>query len=240
MNQAVAAPDGVAVDPLALLAALDEHFALVRATAVSAASKQCLIYSSSTYSIGAHPGMAGEQVNAEAWLQAGIRPEPQHSFRDMLSLQAQGCDFRLPFHERLIGAVSLPAVHGGATAASLTLAAITLAERAIDPASQWAPLSVTVHYLRAVQARPLDVRTVLRKPGARSCVVSATSFQSDAEKESAHANCLLVRSPRRLRWVRPTWPTAMAIRTRPVCSGRCRLRPVLTASPSARAPARRC
>jgi len=37
-----------------------------------------------------------------------------------------------------------------------------------------------------------------------------------------------------------TWATNTAIRTRPAYSGRCRQRPALTASPSARAPARRC
>ena len=42
------------------------------------------------------------------------------------------------------------------------------------------------------------------------------------------------------RKVRPTWPTTTAIRTRPARSGRCRRRRVLTASPSARAPGRRC
>ena len=49
---------------------------------------------------------------------------------------------------------------------------------------------------------------------------------------------------RRGRWsktrVRPTWPTTTVIRTRPACSGRCRLRRVLTASPSVRVLARRC
>ena len=39
---------------------------------------------------------------------------------------------------------------------------------------------------------------------------------------------------------RPTWPTTTATRTRRARSGRCRPRPVLTASPSARAPGRRC
>ncbi|MEO8281523.1 MAG: acyl-CoA thioesterase domain-containing protein [Ideonella sp.] len=240
MNGAAASLDGLAVDPLALLALLDhscsaavylalprpsliatidlrcefahrsepgadvicsattqyldENFALVRATALSGTTGQCLVYSSSTYSIGAHPGMAGKQVSAEAWLQAGIRREPQQSFRGMLSLYEEGSDFVLPFHEQLIGAVSLPAVHGGATAASLALAAVTLAERTIDPASSWSPLSVTVHYLRAVKAHALTVRPVLRKPGARSCVVGASAFQ-DTGKESAHAECLLIRNP---------------------------------------------
>lgn len=241
MNRAVASPDGLRVDPLALLALidhccsaavylalprpsllatvdlrcefaqrgepgadvvcrattqhLDDHFAVVRATAVSAATGECMAYASSTYAVGAHPGMAGKTAAPEAWLQAGIAREPHRSFRGMLALQAEGPDFVLPFHERLVGAVSLPAVHGGATAAALTLAAATYAGRAIEPAGDWFPLSVTVHYLRAVQARPLTVRPVLRKPGARSCVVGVSSFQGDVGKESAHAECLLVRGP---------------------------------------------
>ena len=40
--------------------------------------------------------------------------------------------------------------------------------------------------------------------------------------------------------VRLTWPTTKAIRTKPARSGRCRRRPVLTASPSVLGPARRC
>ena len=173
---------------------LDDHFAVVRATAVSAASGECLAYASSTYAVGAHPGMAGKEVAAEAWLQPGIGRKPQQSFRGMLALQAGTSDFILPFHDRLVGAISLPAVHGGATAAALALAAASHAERIIEPACSWDPLSVTVHYLRAVQARPLTVRPVLRKPGARSCVVGVSSFQGDAGKETAHAECLLVRA----------------------------------------------
>ena len=42
------------------------------------------------------------------------------------------------------------------------------------------------------------------------------------------------------RRVQHTWPTTTAIRTRLACSGRFRLPPVPTASPSVRAPARRC
>ena len=38
---------------------------------------------------------------------------------------------------------------------------------------------------------------------------------------------------------RPTWPSA-TIRTTRACSGRCRLRPALSASPWAHAPSRRC
>lgn len=174
---------------------LDEHFAIVRATAVSATSGRCLVYASSTYAVGAHPGMAGKEVTAEAWLRPGVGHEPQQSFRGMLALQPDGADFTLPFHQRLVGAVSLPAVHGGATAASLTLAAATHVEGTIAPPGSWAPLSVSVHYLRAVQARPLSIKPMLRKPGARSCVVGVSSSQGDAGKESAHAECLLVRAP---------------------------------------------
>ena len=39
---------------------------------------------------------------------------------------------------------------------------------------------------------------------------------------------------------RLTWPTTTATRTRPAYSGRCRRRRVLSASPSAHAPGRRC
>ena len=46
--------------------------------------------------------------------------------------------------------------------------------------------------------------------------------------------------PPRGRRARLPWPTTSAIRTRPAYSGRCRQRPALTASLSARAPARRC
>jgi acyl-coenzyme A thioesterase PaaI-like protein len=174
---------------------LDAHFAVVRAEAVSTTSGHVVAYTSSTYAIGAHPGMARKEVAAEAWLQPGIAREPQRDFRSMLGLRGHQGEYQLPFHDRLVGAVSLPAVHGGATAAALVLAAMKEAEATIQPAAAWQPLSVTVHYLRAVQAQALHVRPALRKPGARSCVVGVSSHQGDPARECAHAECLLVHLP---------------------------------------------
>lgn len=174
---------------------LDAHFAVVRAEAASPATGEVVAYASSTYAIGAHPGMARKEVAAEAWLKPGLARETHPSFRSLLGLQGMQDEFQLPFHERLVGAVSLPAVHGGATAAGLVLAAMRQASVSIEPAAAWQPLSVTVHYLRAVQARPLHIRPALRKPGARSCVFGVTSHQDDSTRECAHAECLLVRAP---------------------------------------------
>lgn len=172
---------------------LDEHFAVVRASASSARTGTLLAWASSTYAVGAHPGMAGKKVDIHAWSQPAVASAPQQDFRSMLALSGER-DFELPFHERLVGAVTLPAVHGGATSAALTLAAMRTAQRAVEPASAWEPLSVTVHFLRAVQARGLSIRPTLRKPGSRRCIVGVSSFQRDACRESAHAECLLSRA----------------------------------------------
>lgn len=237
-NGAVAAADGLAADPLAILALLDhtcsaavylalprpsliatvdlrcefaaapepgedvvctaltqylDRFAIVRATATSTASGRPLAYASSAYAVGAHPGMKGKKVAPEAWLKTGIVREVHEGFEQMLGLQPHDTNFCLPFHDRLVGAVSLPAVHGGATAAALALAACGHAATTVERSAIWSPLTVSVHYLRAVRAEPLWLQPVLRKPGAHSCVIGVTAAQSDAGKEVAHAECLLVR-----------------------------------------------
>jgi acyl-coenzyme A thioesterase PaaI-like protein len=177
----------------ALTQYLDCGFAIVRASAVSTATGRCLAYASSAYAVGAHPGMKGKEVAAEAWLKPSMAREVHKGFENMLGLLPDGANFCLPFHERLVGAVSLPSVHGGATAAALALAACGNAAATVEPNAQWRPLTLSVHYLRAVRAEPLLLQPVLRKPGARSCVFGVAATQSGAGKDVAHAECLLVR-----------------------------------------------
>jgi acyl-coenzyme A thioesterase PaaI-like protein len=113
-------------------------------------------------------------------------------FESMLDLRSRMGRFELPFHERLIGAVSLPAVHGGATAASLALSACHLAQSQVSAVRRWQPLTVTVHYLRAVRGESLIVEPVLRKPGTASCEIGVSGMQSNTSKQVVHAECLLV------------------------------------------------
>lgn len=173
---------------------LAQGFALVRASAANKGSGRQLAYASSAYALGAHPGMKGKEAAAQALQNVAVGHEHHDGFQQMLGLQRFGGAFRMPFDERLIGAVSLPSVHGGATAAALALAAGGHAEAAIEPAGPWRPLTLSVHYLRAVRAEPLLLEPVLRKPGSGSCVVGVAASQGGTEKNVALAECLLVRA----------------------------------------------
>ncbi|MEO9230720.1 MAG: acyl-CoA thioesterase domain-containing protein [Devosia sp.] len=87
--------------------------------------------------------------------------------------------------------MSLPAIHGGAAAAALSLAALGYAERNVEPGASWRFLTISINYLRAVQAATVDLKPTLRKRGTRSCVISVSALQ--ASKEVTHAECLLAK-----------------------------------------------
>lgn len=167
-------------------------FAVVRASAFHKVSGRKLAQASSAYALGAHPGMKGRDTATQSQPNVAIEREHHDGFQHMLGLQRFGGGVRMPFHERLIGAVSLPSVHGGATAAALALAAIGHVEATIEPAGSWRPLTLSVHYLRPVRAEPLLMEPVLRKPGGSSCVVGVAASQTGIAKEVARAECLLV------------------------------------------------
>ena len=168
-------------------------FAVVRASAVCEQSGRTVALASSAYAVGAHPGMSGHDEAPDAWTRPLPDPGDHADFESMLGIEARDDRFVLPFRERLIGALSLPAVHGGVTAAALALAACRHADARVGGDQAWRPLTVTVHYLRAVRAEPTLIEAVLRKPGSASCMVGASASQAGAGKDVAHAECLLVR-----------------------------------------------
>lgn len=172
---------------------LDDRFALVRATAVHRSGGRPLAYAGSAYALGAHPGMKGKEAAPRASQLDATGREHHDGFHQMLGLDPFGEGFRMPFHQRLIGAVSLPSVHGGATAAALGLAAGAHVETAPHPGGRWRPLTVSVNYLRAVRAEALLLQPLLRKPGSHNCMVGVAATQAGYGKEVAHAECLLVR-----------------------------------------------
>ena len=172
---------------------LDDAFAVVRASAVDSASGQVVAYASSTYALGTHPGMTKSEVEAKSWTESQVQRVEHPSFQDLLGLQFDSPQRGwLPFQKCLVGAVSLPAVHGGASAASLVIAAIRLAAHEMPTQARWRPQSVTVNYLRAVHTAPLELRPHVRKPGRRACVVAVSSFQAEPSQEAVHGECLLV------------------------------------------------
>ena len=110
----------------------------------------------------------------------------------------------LPFDEKLIGNPSLPALHGGVTAAFLEVAAIIelswsilweeMEEGRLDPATIAAtPLRLpktidfTVDYLRAGQARDCFARARVNRSGRRYASVHAEAWQESPDKPFASA-----------------------------------------------------
>lgn len=187
---------GAGVDCHALTVHIDGSFAIVRASVVCQVSGKHLAYASSTYAIGAHPGMQNKTVVplSQSFAAAASR-HPPADFESILGLREADAGWVLPFSDSLIGGLSLPSMHGGAIGASLTLAAISLAQRELEMQAAWRPLTVSIQYLRAVEALPTRIEASLRKRGRRSCVVSTSASQT-AGRESAIADCLLVSGPR--------------------------------------------
>ena len=85
--------------------------------------------------------------------------------------------------DRLIGAVSLPALHGGSVASLLATAAGDLAQSATDACL----VAITIQYLRAARAENVDAEAEWEKRGARSSVVAAVARQAQGSREVARA-----------------------------------------------------
>ena len=85
----------------------------------------------------------------------------------------------MPYADRLIGNPMLPALHGGATAALLELAAVAQVALSYPRLRLPRPINVTVAYLRT--GRPVDVhaRARISKAGRRVAHVLAEAWQED-------------------------------------------------------------
>jgi len=89
----------------------------------------------------------------------------------------------MPFHEKLIGNVTIRALHGGAIAAFLELTAqaqvFLVTEHLTHPPR---PINLTVDYLRQGHAKETYARASITKMGRRMCSVQAVAWQEERAK----------------------------------------------------------
>ncbi len=185
-------PDGADI----LIAARTTHIAgmsaFVEAQACAADGGPPLLTASGAFMVGAHPGGATGSDMPDPWQPA--RPieigdlSQLDSFEKFLCLARHGRHVRMEFADHLIGAVSLPALHGGAVAALLATAAADLAgtERATRL------VAMTIQYLRAGRAETLTANAEWEKRGSRSSVVAVVARQAHGAREVARAQCTFV------------------------------------------------
>ncbi|MEO8297104.1 MAG: PaaI family thioesterase, partial [Burkholderiales bacterium] len=129
---------------------MDASTALVRAHAVCVSSGATVAYASSAYAIGAHPGMRDREatVRQDSFAPDPAEWAPHDSFEQMIDLQRDGDGWVMPFHRRLVGAASLPSLHGGSTGAAMALAAVDLVRGQCPPVPALRWLGLSVRYLR--------------------------------------------------------------------------------------------
>jgi len=86
----------------------------------------------------------------------------------------------MPFQDKLIGNVSIRALHGGAIGAFLELTAqaqvFLVTEHLVRPPR---PINLTIDYLRQGHARDLYARATIAKMGRRMCSVRAEAWQEE-------------------------------------------------------------
>ena len=108
----------------------------------------------------------------------------------------------LPFHPSLIGNPAIPALHGGATAAFLEVAAIIelawsnlwqdMEEGRIDPSAETfhalpKTITFTVDYLRSGLPRDAYARATVTRSGRRFATVQVEAWQDNRAKPFAQA-----------------------------------------------------
>ncbi|MEZ5987117.1 MAG: PaaI family thioesterase [Hyphomonas sp.] len=89
----------------------------------------------------------------------------------------------IPFQEKLIGNVSIRALHGGMIGAFLELTAqaqvFLVTEHLAQPPR---PINLTVDYLRQGHAKDTYARATITKMGRRMCSVQAEAWQDERSK----------------------------------------------------------
>ena len=89
----------------------------------------------------------------------------------------------IPFQEKLIGNVSIRALHGGMIGAFLELTAqaqvFLVTEHLVQPPR---PINLTVDYLRQGHAKDTYARATITKMGRRMCSVQAEAWQDERSK----------------------------------------------------------
>lgn len=89
----------------------------------------------------------------------------------------------LPFQEKLIGNVSIRALHGGAIGAFLELTAqaqVFLVTEHLERPPR--PINLTIDYLRQGHAKDLYARAYITKMGRRMCSVRAEAWQEERSR----------------------------------------------------------
>ena len=88
----------------------------------------------------------------------------------------------LPFREKLIGNVTIRALHGGAIATFLEITAMAQLYLATDLEHPPRPINLTVDYLRQGKAEDLYARATITKLGRRMASVRTEAWQSERSK----------------------------------------------------------
>ena len=166
--------------------------AFVEAAAHAAGEGPALVTASGAFMVGAHPGGASKNEAGDMWQSTRVFESGDlsqlDSFDEFLCLARHGQHVRMEFSDRLIGAVSLPALHGGTVAALLATAAGDLA----GTQGAMRLVAMTIQYLRAGRAETVTAAAEWEKRGARSGVVAAVARQSHGSREVARAQCTFV------------------------------------------------
>ena len=95
--------------------------------------------------------------------------------------------FIMPFHDRLIGNMRLPAIHGGVIASFLENAAIMHLLWAMESNSMPKPINCSIDYLRSGRAIDTYGKCEITKQGRRIANVAIRAWQDDPERPIASA-----------------------------------------------------
>ena len=172
---------------------LDDSWALTRAEARCAVTGKAIAFASSAYAMGTHPGAA----RMEAPLV--IPPPPTvetHArvggFARLLGLRhdLEG-GATMPFRDELVGAQSLPSLHGGCIAAALGHTAMETSRRLARTPTTHRLLTLSTQFLRAAEAKTTLINADLVKSGRRLEVLTATAHQGDSSRPVARAECVV-------------------------------------------------
>lgn len=185
-------PDGTDIMISARATHIAGMTAFVEASASIEAGGLPLVSANGAFIVGAHPGGASGQDLADPWqapraIDIGDLSQLD-SFDEFLGLARTGTGVSMVFADRLIGAVSLPALHGGSVASLLATAAGDLARSATDARL----VAITIQYLRAGRAENVEAEAEWEKRGARSSVVAVVARQAPGSREVARAQCTFV------------------------------------------------
>ena len=91
----------------------------------------------------------------------------------------------LPYQDKLLGNVAIRALHGGAIATFLELAAMAQLYIAVDGIEPPRTINVTVDYMRQGHAQDLYARATITKLGRRMASVQAEAWQAKRDKPVA-------------------------------------------------------